>query len=57
MAGYPMTREVSADGRWHYTLYNGTEGHPFIHALDTTGPRAKCIDLPREPASREPRHS
>lgn len=44
MRGYPITRETSPDGRWAYTLYDGTE-HPFVHALDTTSRKARCIDL------------
>src|SRR4051794_11657005 len=44
MGGLPMTRATSADGRWAYTLYGG--GHEaFIHALDTVGATAACIDL------------
>jgi hypothetical protein len=46
MNGYPVTRATSADGRWHYTLYDGATGKPFVHALDTQAGRAKCIDLP-----------
>ncbi len=47
MNGYPATRVTSADGRWHYTLYDGgATGKPFVHALDTQAGRAKCIDLP-----------
>ena len=34
----------STDGRWAYTLYDGTE-HPFVHALDTDRRTAVCIDL------------
>jgi hypothetical protein len=45
MRGYPITRATSADGRWHYTLYDGAGGHPFVHALDTEGRTAACIDL------------
>jgi hypothetical protein len=45
MQGLPMTRTVSADGRWAYTLYGDPEGTPFIHALDTAGRTAACIDL------------
>ena len=45
MRGLPVTRLASPDGRWHYTLYDGAGGHPFIHALDTTGRTAACIDL------------
>jgi hypothetical protein len=44
MRGAPVTRETSADGRWAYTLYHGIE-HPFVHALDTKGNTAVCIDL------------
>jgi hypothetical protein len=44
MHGLPVTRAMSADGRWAYTLYDGTE-HPFVHALDTAGGTARCIDL------------
>lgn len=44
MNGHPLTRATSPDGRWAYTLYEGTE-HPFVHALDTTGRSARCIDL------------
>jgi hypothetical protein len=47
MNGYPVTRAVSADGRWVYTLYeNGGNGYPFIHALDTVRGVAHCIGLP-----------
>ncbi|MGZ4290252.1 MAG: hypothetical protein ACXVQZ_06510 [Gaiellaceae bacterium] len=47
MNGYPLTRTVSADGRWVYTLYqNGGDGYPFIHALDTVKGVAHCIGVP-----------
>lgn len=46
MAGYPMTRTTSANGRWVYTLYQKPSGMPFIHALDTVAGVAHCIDLP-----------
>ncbi|MGH3029718.1 MAG: hypothetical protein ACRDNE_02930 [Gaiellaceae bacterium] len=45
MRGSPITRAASPDGRWAYTLYNGAGEHPFIHALDTSGRTAVCIDL------------
>jgi hypothetical protein len=45
MRGYPNTRTSSPDGRWEYTLYDGAGSHPFIHALDTVGRTAACIDL------------
>jgi hypothetical protein len=46
MQGIPMTRTMSPDGRWAYTLYMGSGGPPFIHALDTAGRAAYCVDLP-----------
>jgi hypothetical protein len=46
MRGSPITRVMSADGRWAYTLYDGAGGTPFVHALDTVGLQAHCIDLP-----------
>jgi hypothetical protein len=46
MRGNPVSRAMSLDGRWAYTLYDGAGGpHAFIHALDTQRGRAKCIDL------------
>lgn len=47
MAGSPITRAVSADGRWAYTLYDTPDARhpPFIHALDTQDATAVCIDL------------
>jgi hypothetical protein len=45
MRGYPVTRATSPDGRWAYTLYDGAGKHPFVHALDTAGRTARCIDL------------
>lgn len=44
MGGMPMTRVMSRDARWVYTLYGGGE-ETFIHALDTEGQTAACIDL------------
>jgi hypothetical protein len=44
LQGIPVTRVSSAEGRWAYTLYTGSK--PFIHALDTVGRTAVCIDLP-----------
>ena len=44
MAGRPLTRATSRDGRWAYTLYDGAS-YPFVHALDTVGRSARCIDL------------
>lgn len=46
MGGQPATRASSQDGRWAYTLYARAAGEPFVHALDTAGREAFCIDLP-----------
>jgi hypothetical protein len=46
MLGIPLTRTMGGDGRWVYTLYQSFQGAPFIHALDTGGRRAFCVDLP-----------
>jgi hypothetical protein len=46
MRGSPLTRATSSNGRWAYTLYDGAGGTPFVHALDTSKRRARCIDLP-----------
>jgi hypothetical protein len=47
MGGLPISRANSPNGRWAYTLYDGGKHEPFIHALDTVGKRAVCIDLPQ----------
>jgi hypothetical protein len=46
MLGVAVTRAMSADGRWAYTLYDRPGSTPFIHALDTEQRRAACVDLP-----------
>ena len=45
MQGTPVTRAMSPDGRFAYTLYDRPAGIPFVHALDTAAGRARCIDL------------
>jgi hypothetical protein len=45
MAGSPLARTMSPDGRWAYTLYDGNGSHPFVHALDTQQAKAVCVDL------------
>lgn len=45
MRGQPVTRATSRDGRWAYTLYARRGQAPFVHALDTVGRDAVCIDL------------
>src|SRR5439155_20246193 len=49
MHGLPVSRAMSPDGRWAYTLYDGADGPAFVHALDTQGRTARCIDLPSLP--------
>jgi len=44
MAGLPLARASSPDGRWAYTLYGGGD-ETFVHALDTVGRTAACIDI------------
>ena len=46
MTGFPISRVMGPGGRWAYTLYMRPSRVPFVHALDTTGRRAVCIDLP-----------
>lgn len=50
MRGNPVSRVMSPDGRMAYTLYDGN-GHPFVHALDTTASTARCIDIDGIPAT------
>jgi hypothetical protein len=50
MYGVPVTRASSPDGRWAYTLYDSPK-HPFVHALDTSGRTAACIDLDDVPTA------
>jgi len=47
MQGLPITRAMSPDGRWAYTLYDGNGKEPFLHALDTVRGSAVCVDLPQ----------
>jgi hypothetical protein len=47
MEGVPLSRAMSPDGRWAYTLYDGNGKEPFVHALDTVAGRAVCVDLPQ----------
>src|SRR3954454_23686878 len=35
----------SADGNWVYTLYDGADDAPFVHALSTVDRITVCIDL------------
>lgn len=50
MRGNALSRVSSADGRWAYTLYDGN-GHPFVHALDTSRRRARCIEVAEFPSN------
>jgi hypothetical protein len=45
MRGLPLSRVLSADGRYAYTLYDGGGDTPFVHVLDTIGVQAHCVDL------------
>ena len=46
MAGYPVRRVTSADGRWVYTFYVRSGAYSFVHVLDTTRAVAHCIGIP-----------
>lgn len=46
MLGIAITRRMSGDERWAYTLYVRPGSTPFIHALDTARRVAVCVDLP-----------
>ena len=46
MRGAPLSRAMSPDGRFAYTLYDGAGGEPFVHALDTRRATARCFVLP-----------
>ncbi len=45
MHGVPTARATSRRGDWVFTLYTGSEGSSFIHALNTATATARCIDL------------
>jgi len=45
MGGLPLARATSPHGRWAYTLYDGAGKDPFVHALDTVGRTAVCVEL------------
>jgi hypothetical protein len=45
MRGNPLSRAMSSNGRWAYTIYDGAGATPFVHALDTVARSARCIDL------------
>jgi hypothetical protein len=44
--GSPWSHESSANGRFLYTLYVGSNGGSMVHVLDTKLGTARCIDLP-----------
>jgi hypothetical protein len=46
MRGSPMTRAWGPGRAWAYTLYAKPDGTAFVHALDTKGRTALCLDLP-----------
>jgi hypothetical protein len=44
--GSPWSHVSSANGRFLYTLYVGSNGGSMVHVLDTRLGTARCIDLP-----------
>jgi hypothetical protein len=44
--GQPFSRVSSADGRFLFTLYIGSNGGTMVHELDLQRATARCIDLP-----------
>jgi hypothetical protein len=44
--GIAFARTASADGRYVFTLYLGSNGAAMVHELDTREATARCIDLP-----------
>ena len=46
MHGVPTARATSLSGDWVFTLYTGSAGSSFIHALNASTATARCIELP-----------
>jgi hypothetical protein len=44
--GSPWSRQSSANGRYLFTLYVGSNGAAMVHVLDTRDATARCVDLP-----------
>ena len=44
--GMPWARVASADGRYLFTLYVGSNGATMVHELDLRTATARCVDLP-----------
>ena len=44
--GQPFSRLSSADGRYLFTVFIGSNGGAMIHELDLKSSTARCIDLP-----------
>jgi hypothetical protein len=44
--GSPFSRLSSADGRYLFTLYIGSNGGAMVHELNLKTAKARCIDLP-----------
>jgi hypothetical protein len=44
--GSPFSRLSSADGRFLFTLYIGSNGGAMVHELNLKTAKARCIDLP-----------
>lgn len=46
MAGTPLGRTTTPDGRWQFTAYAFGPSGPFVHALNLVDSTAVCLDLP-----------
>ena len=46
MRGFPVARVTGTGATWVYTLYRRADAEPFVHALNTRGRYAVCIDVP-----------
>jgi hypothetical protein len=46
MAGTPLGRTTTPDGRWQLTAYAFGPSGPFVHALNLVDSTAVCLDLP-----------
>jgi protein MpaA len=54
LAGVPITRESSDDGRWSYALYFNDKRELFLLAIDTAAGTVARVDLPGVEYGRDP---
>jgi protein MpaA len=54
LAGVPVDRTSSRDGRWSYALYYGVTREPFLLAIDTVAGTISRVDLPHLRYGRDP---